>query len=1033
MRDRVLILGAGAPHRGDQPAVLWEAQAGTAVLDWVLGALEARRQDVTFVAGYQAEAVRSHYPDLPVLENPDWRETGSGASLLTVPPPYAPDNDAAGWTVAYGDILLRSDLVRRLRAVDAPVAVAWDSHWRRRYAGRSADDLAGCEKVAVHDGRAVRLGADLPVDWADGEFIGLVRLAPEALHYLEALRERLPESLRTVHLSGLIEYLRSVGFDVGAVDVAGDWAEVNEPRDIAHFILGTKAETLARLHGMVRHATIQDQVAFTVAQWRAEADVVLERVRERLGGQRLVVRSSARSEDSFTSANAGAYDSVLHVDPERDLNDAITRVIASFGEADTDDQVLVQPMVADVSMSGVAFTRTLERGAPWRVINYETDGDTEGITSGEARDHKTLVVRRNAPVTPDTLPEPRLAGLLDALAEIEGLLGYDALDVEFALDTRERVHILQVRPIAVGAQGNGSVGAEGAADDLDAACDHALAEAHAAWQRLAPTPPHLPGDAAPLYGVMPDWNPAEIIGTAPGALADSVYRFLILDEVWATQRAEYGYRDVRPAPLLTGFAGRPYVDVRASFASFIPARVPDELAGRLLTFYLEWLRERPHLHDKVEFDVVPTCLAPDFPGWAGRLREHGFSDDDVATLRDGLHGITRAAFTRNESDLAVIETLSARFDAVAGSALDPLERARILLDDCRRLGTLAFSHLARSGFVAVTLLRAAEATGVITGAARESFLSTVQTVSHTLGADARACAAGELAWDAFVARYGHLRPGTYDITSPRYDADPERFLRPLVEHAARTEPEHGDPAAWHAERDAFFSELARLDLPSDPETVERFLRTAIEGREYAKFIFSRNLSGALDALQAAGEAWGLSAHELADLPLEALLAERDARAPGPVQGHGVHALRERARAGHAARTLASACELPPLLTRESDLDAFVLGADRPNFIGSDAVTAERVDLAAVEGDTVPAIEGRIVLIPRADPGYDWLFGQGIAGLVTLYGGANSHMAIRAAEFGLPAAIGVGEQRYRELAQAPLIELAPANGILRGVR
>jgi phosphoenolpyruvate-protein kinase (PTS system EI component) len=79
------------------------------------------------------------------------------------------------------------------------------------------------------------------------------------------------------------------------------------------------------------------------------------------------------------------------------------------------------------------------------------------------------------------------------------------------------------------------------------------------------------------------------------------------------------------------------------------------------------------------------------------------------------------------------------------------------------------------------------------------------------------------------------------------------------------------------------------------------------------------------------------------------------------------------------------------------------------------------------------VAGKIVLIPQADPGYDWLFGQHIAGLVTLFGGANSHMAIRAAEFGLPAAIGIGEQRYRSLAQARFVELSPPNGILRVVQ
>jgi hypothetical protein len=86
-----------------------------------------------------------------------------------------------------------------------------------------------------------------------------------------------------------------------------------------------------------------------------------------------------------------------------------------------------------------------------------------------------------------------------------------------------------------------------------------------------------------------------------------------------------------------------------------------------------------------------------------------------------------------------------------------------------------------------------------------------------------------------------------------------------------------------------------------------------------------------------------------------------------------------------------------------------------------------------EDEHAPEVVGRIALVPQADPGYDWLFGQGIVGLVTLYGGANSHMAIRAAEFGLPAAIGVGEQHYRRLAAASVIEVDPVDRQLRVVR
>ena len=37
---------------------------------------------------------------------------------------------------------------------------------------------------------------------------------------------------------------------------------------------------------------------------------------------------------------------------------------------------------------------------------------------------------------------------------------------------------------------------------------------------------------------------------------------------------------------------------------------------------------------------------------------------------------------------------------------------------------------------------------------------------------------------------------------------------------------------------------------------------------------------------------------------------------------------------------------------------------------------------------------KIVFIENADPGYDFLFSYNIKGLITIYGGANSHMAIR---------------------------------------
>ena len=680
------------------------------------------------------------------------------------------------------------------------------------------------------------------------------------------------------------------------------------------------------------------------------------------------------------------------------------------------------------------MTRTLDHGGPWIVIEYTTDGDTEAVTSGGSSDLRTLVMRRDLELlaggrrSAASNEIARMAPLLATLREVEGLLGHDGLDVEFAIDSAGTVHLLQVRP-AVTASGSARGQAEGDATLLDA-----LDAAHGTWRSHAASPPHLPGTARAMFGIMPDWNPAEIVGTAPGRLALDLYRRLITDEVWAVQRAEVGYRDVRPAPLLVMFGGRPYVDVRASFASFLPAELDDRLAGRLLVAALDRLAADPRLHDKVEFAVVPTCLDPDWVRWEALLRLEGFDDDEIGTLSAALGAVTRRILGRVDRDLATVERLAELTHKRTVAIDDPLARAAVLIDTAREAGTLPFAHLARAAFVAVSLLRGAQARGVLSEEAVAGFHAGVRTVSHDLGADAAAVAGGTLRFEEVVARWGHLRPGTYEVMSPRYDADPERFLQPLIAAApsgATAPPDGAEPhgvemAAWRAERDGFFRTLDSLGLGADASAVERTLRAAIEGREWAKAAFTRNLSEALELIAAAWEERGVGRDVITDVPLEILIPD----ASGNVADAAT--VRAHAEQGRHTRSVAEAIQLPPLLTVEADLDVFVLSADTPNFVGVRPVIAPVVVL---EDGSVPTrdVQGCIVLIPRADPGFDWLFGHHLAGLITLYGGANSHMAIRAAEFGLPAAIGVGAQRFQSLAGAIEIELDPRGRTLRVLR
>ena len=68
----------------------------------------------------------------------------------------------------------------------------------------------------------------------------------------------------------------------------------------------------------------------------------------------------------------------------------------------------------------------------------------------------------------------------------------------------------------------------------------------------------------------------------------------------------------------------------------------------------------------------------------------------------------------------------------------------------------------------------------------------------------------------------------------------------------------------------------------------------------------------------------------------------------------------------------------------------------------------------------------IVCIPNADPGFDWLFSHNISGLITTWGGLNSHMAIRAGELNIPAIIGAGEILYKIWSNSKILHLDCVN-------
>jgi phosphohistidine swiveling domain-containing protein len=116
--------------------------------------------------------------------------------------------------------------------------------------------------------------------------------------------------------------------------------------------------------------------------------------------------------------------------------------------------------------------------------------------------------------------------------------------------------------------------------------------------------------------------------------------------------------------------------------------------------------------------------------------------------------------------------------------------------------------------------------------------------------------------------------------------------------------------------------------------------------------------------------------------------------------------------------------LPSLILDPEDIYGFYVQEEEPNFITLGNVKAE-IALESGIASGAP-LQGKIVFIKSADPGYDFLFPKDIGGLVTQFGGANSHMAIRCAEIGLPAVIGAGEKLFSQWSEANVLEINCAN-------
>ncbi|MBE6035704.1 MAG: hypothetical protein E7222_13555 [Clostridiales bacterium] len=758
-------------------------------------------------------------------------------------------------------------------------------------------------------------------------------------------------------------------------------------------LISTKANTLLALKDRLKLSRIEELSIYTVGQCNEGINRICEEINLQYNGSTIVVRSSSKNEDCFEKSNAGHYESILDVDSldKSSVKKALEAVCNSYGkdgEVAQDEQILIQRQTEEVVYSGVIFTRDIQYNRPYYVINYDDNGATDSVTSGIGG--KVIWIAHD--IVEEELP-PDWRGIIVSVREIELLLKGMTLDIEFALNKKGETIIFQVRPLAASYKFKRDVNADRLLQIKNRTVKEFKEFRHDENKRI--------------LSDMAFWNPAEIIGDNPRNLDFSLYREIITKKAWTAGLRPMGYQFV-DEDLMYKFANKPYICVDYAFRALIPQNLDEEVKSKLIKFYGEKLSSDFTAHDKIEFEVVLSCFDLETEDRLKELLQYGFTDDEIKKIHHQLYDLTfkniksyKEVLVEDTCSLEKLENIRHSVESLLNennSVKNYVKCFRMLIEALEEYGTPQFSRQARYAFIARALCNSMIYKGYISKMEYDLFMCTIETVTTEFERDFRSFLTGYMEKTVFDERYGHLRAGTYDIRTCRYDQ-----MHFSIKKDSR-QIELNKKMGMDLPLNSITKALKDFDIDVTYQELISFLKAAFEQREKFKFIFTKSLSRAIEIVASIGYEIGLDRNDLSYLEVPEILAADFYDDSNSLKNFWNIIIEKRKE----IHNINSALILPSVISNELDFDFIQISEARPNFVTEKIVSGEVVIL---EEQSDKDITDKIVVIEKADPGFDWIFAKGIKALVTKYGGVASHMAIRCAEFEIPAAIGCGENIY----------------------
>ena len=251
----------------------------------------------------------------------------------------------------------------------------------------------------------------------------------------------------------------------------------------------------------------------------------------------------------------------------------------------------------------------------------------------------------------------------------------------------------------------------------------------------------------------------------------------------------------------------------------------------------------------------------------------------------------------------------------------------------------------------------------------------------------------------FLKRYGHLRPNTYEISNPNYK-------NAFTNYFKNTKKKIIKKRKFNFSKDQLqkinllikknkFNNLNATDLI-------KFIKSAIYERESSKLFFSKVINEIFEELKILSNRISLDKKDIQYMNFKSILELYQKFSHKNI----IDNIKKEINENKKNYLFNLNFNLPNIIVDPKSVYFFQELNASPTFITNQTTIGKISYIKKINKKF--NLDNKIICIENADPGFDFIFNHKIKGLVTAFGGPNSHMSIRCNEFSIPA-IGIGEK------------------------